>query len=173
MTSVSMVDWKMEPGLPVVPDLAGVGQGAVVADGDGLAGVLDHEGLGVHQQGGAGGGVAHVADGQVPGETGHLVRGEDLGAPGPGPGGRSPGSRRRRRCRRTPGPGAAGHRGRSRSAGPPRGGRRCRRCRTFPGAWKSRRRQAHCQDTMFDFCRNSWVLAGLDNFLGKRISIPT
>ena len=70
MISVSMVDWKMEPAvLEAAADLPGVGEGAVVADGDHLAAVLHHEGLGVDEHGGAGGGIAHVADGQMPREA--------------------------------------------------------------------------------------------------------
>ncbi len=55
-------------GLEAAADLPGVGEGAVVADGDHLAAVLHHEGLGVDEHGGAGGGIAHVADGQMPRE---------------------------------------------------------------------------------------------------------
>jgi hypothetical protein len=65
--------------LQVLPDLAGVGQGAVVADGEHLAAVLHHERLGVDQKGGAGGGIAHVADAQMPGEALQDFRLEDLG----------------------------------------------------------------------------------------------
>jgi hypothetical protein len=79
MTSVSMVDWKMEPWSSRRPDLAGVGQGAVVADGQHLAAVLHHERLGVDQKGGAGGGIAHVADAQMPGEALQQLPLEDLG----------------------------------------------------------------------------------------------
>ncbi len=69
MTSVSMVDWKMEPSvLQAAANLPGIGEGAVVADGDHLAAVLHHKGLGVDEHGGAGGGIAHVADGQMPRE---------------------------------------------------------------------------------------------------------
>ena len=60
-------------------DLPGVGEGAVVADGDHLAAVLHHEGLGVDEHGGAGGGIAHVADGQVPRELIQDPGVEDLG----------------------------------------------------------------------------------------------
>ena len=60
-------------------DLPGVGEGAVVADGDHLAAVLHHEGLGVDEHGGAGGGIAHVADGQIPRELIQDPGVEDLG----------------------------------------------------------------------------------------------
>jgi hypothetical protein len=66
-------------GLQTTADVPGVGKGAVVADGDALAAVLHHEWLGVDEHGGAGGGVAHVADGQVPRELVQLVGVEDLG----------------------------------------------------------------------------------------------
>ena len=66
-------------GLEAAADFPGVGEGAVVADGDHLAAVLHHEGLGVDEHGGAGGGIAHVADGQMPRELIQELRVEDLG----------------------------------------------------------------------------------------------
>ena len=66
-------------GFQAAADLPGVGQGAVVGDGDGLAAVLHHEGLGVDDVGGAGGGVAHVADGQMPRQRLQPRLVEDLG----------------------------------------------------------------------------------------------
>ncbi len=66
-------------GLEAAADLPGVGEGAVVADGDHLAAVLHHEGLGVDEHGGAGGGIAHVADGQMPRKLIQECRVEDLG----------------------------------------------------------------------------------------------
>ena len=50
-----------------------------MADGDHLTAVLHHEGLGVDEHGGAGGGIAHVADGQMPGEPIQDPGVEDLG----------------------------------------------------------------------------------------------
>ena len=54
--------------LQAAANLPGVGEGAVVADGEHQTAVLHHEGLGVDEHGGAGGGIAHVADGQMPRE---------------------------------------------------------------------------------------------------------
>ena len=65
--------------LQAAANLPGVGQGAVVADGDHQTAVLHHEGLGVDEHGGAGGGIAHVADGQMTRELIQDGRVEDLG----------------------------------------------------------------------------------------------
>jgi hypothetical protein len=60
-------------GFELVPELVGVGQVAVVADGQRAARVVDGEGLGVLDVGAPGGRVADVADGDAPGELGELV----------------------------------------------------------------------------------------------------
>ena len=65
--------------LQAAADLAGIGEGAVVADGDHQTAVLHHEGLGVDEHGGAGGGIAHVADGQMPRQLIQDGGVEDLG----------------------------------------------------------------------------------------------
>ena len=65
--------------LQAAANLPGIGEGAVVADGDHQTAVLHHEGLGVDEHGGAGGGIAHVADGQMPRELIQDCGVEDLG----------------------------------------------------------------------------------------------
>ena len=65
--------------LQAAANLPGIGEGAVVADGDHQTAVLHHEGLGVDEHGGAGGGIAHVADGQMTREPIQDSRVKDLG----------------------------------------------------------------------------------------------
>ncbi len=65
MTSVSLEAWKMAPrGFEIGAQFGGVGDVAVVGDGDPAFIAGDGEGLGVEHDGIAGGGVAGVADGQ-------------------------------------------------------------------------------------------------------------
>ena len=80
MTSVSMVDWKMEPSSSrrqrICRALVRVPLWPMAMH---QTAVLHHEGLGVDEHGGAGGGIAHVADGQMPRQLIQDGRVEDLG----------------------------------------------------------------------------------------------
>ena len=51
----------------------GVGQIAVMGDGQGHPAVGDQKRLGIFQHGRAGGGVAHMADGHIPLQSGQLL----------------------------------------------------------------------------------------------------
>ena len=64
---------RWTPAPRAVAQLLGVGEVAVVADGERAARVVDGEGLGVLDVRAAGGGVAHVADGDAPGSARQLV----------------------------------------------------------------------------------------------------
>ena len=68
MTSVSLVDWKIEPRrMSVARAGARVGDVAVVRDREAAAGELGEQRLDVAQRRLAGGRVANVADGDPPG----------------------------------------------------------------------------------------------------------
>ena len=70
MISLSTVVWKIEAAaFEFVAQLGGVGQVAVVGDGDLAARAIAGERLGVAQVGRAGGGIARVADGHVADEV--------------------------------------------------------------------------------------------------------
>ena len=79
MTSVSEVDWKIEPAASSSwRRIVGVHQVAVVADGDRAAVALDQVRLRVRGHGVARGRVAHVADRPVPGERVEPLRREHV-----------------------------------------------------------------------------------------------
>ena len=80
MTSVSVVDWKIEPcAHQLVAQLGGVHQVAVVADAELAVRALDEQRLRVLDPARAGGRVADVADGDVAGQRGELGLVEDVG----------------------------------------------------------------------------------------------
>ena len=69
MTSVSLVDWKIEPRrLSVAPQLHRVGDIAVVRDREAAVGELGEQGLDVAQRGLAGRRIADMADRGAAGE---------------------------------------------------------------------------------------------------------
>ena len=72
------------PLLELRPQLQGVDQVAVVAQGVVFVGMVDQKGLGVGEDGGARGGIADMADGQASGELREGILPEDLrGEPHP------------------------------------------------------------------------------------------
>lgn len=80
MISLSTVVWNTETVFfEFFAELPGVGEVAVVGDGDFPTGAIDDEGLGVLEVGGAGGGIPGVADGDGPDEVMERGAGEDVG----------------------------------------------------------------------------------------------
>ena len=66
-TSVSTVDWKMEPEVfQLFPQDLGVDQVPIMADRDGTVGILHDEGLGILDMALSGGRIAVVPDGAGP-----------------------------------------------------------------------------------------------------------
>ncbi len=79
MTSVSLVDWKIAPLLhQFLPQVAGVGDVAVVGHGKAAAGEIGIERLHVAQAGAAGGRVANMPGGHHARQLGNRFTGREV-----------------------------------------------------------------------------------------------
>ncbi len=116
-------------GFEICAEFGGVGDVAVVGDGDAAFVAVDGERLGVADDGVAGGGVAGVADGERAGKVVQDGGREDVGHMAHRLFGVDQVAVSWRRCRRFPARGAGARRGKDRRAWRLRGGRRWLRLR--------------------------------------------